>query len=56
MIDEQVKRIVVFADSLEFHLHDGRILRTPWKSTARSDAWVLRRQKMTRMQESEEKQ
>jgi hypothetical protein len=55
-IDGQVKRIVVFADSLEFHLHDGRILTTPWKSTARSDAWVLRRQKMARMQESEEKQ
>jgi DNA invertase Pin-like site-specific DNA recombinase len=55
-INGQVKQIVVFADSLEFHLHDGRILKTPWKSTARRDAWVLRRQKMARMQESEEKQ
>jgi DNA invertase Pin-like site-specific DNA recombinase len=55
-IDGQVKRIVVFADTLEFHLHDGRILTTPWKSTARRDAWVLRRQKMAGMQESEEKQ
>ena len=55
-IDGQVKRIVVFADALEFHLHDARILTTPWKSTARRDAWVLRRQKMARMQVSEEKQ
>jgi hypothetical protein len=51
-----VNQIVVFADSLEFHLHDGRILKTPWKSTARCEAWVLRRQKMAKMQESEEKQ
>lgn len=56
LIDGQVKQIVVFADSLEFQLHDGRILTTPWKSTARRDAWVLRRQKMAKMQESEEKQ
>ncbi len=55
LIDGQVKRIVVFADTLEFHLHDGRILTTPWKSTARRDAWVLRRQKMAGRQEREEK-
>ncbi len=55
-IDGQVKRIVVFADTLELHLHDGRMVRAPWKSTARSDAWVLRRQKMAGRQEREEKQ
>lgn len=45
-IDEQVRQIVAFTDTLEFHLHDGRILKAPWNSTARRDAWALRREKM----------
>jgi DNA invertase Pin-like site-specific DNA recombinase len=45
-IDELVDHIVVHAQSLEFHLKGGGILHSPWKSTARSDAWVLRREKM----------
>jgi len=45
-IDELVDHIVVHAQSLEFHLKGGGILYSPWKSTARSDAWVLRREKM----------
>lgn len=49
-IDRHVRQIVVFADTLEFNLKDGGNLRAPWKSTARSDAWVLRREKMAREQ------
>jgi hypothetical protein len=45
-IDGLVDHIVVHAQSLEFHLKGGGILYWPWKSTARSDAWVLRREKM----------
>jgi len=54
-IDGQVKQIVAFADTLEFHLHDGRIVKAPWKSTARSDAWVLRRERMAGIQANEVK-
>jgi len=45
-IDSHVRQIGVFADTLEFRLKDGGTLKTPWKSTARSDAWALRREKM----------
>jgi hypothetical protein len=55
-IDKYVRQIVVFPDTLEFHLKDGGNLKTPWKSTARSDAWALRREKMARMQANEVKQ
>lgn len=47
-IEKQVRQIVVFADILEFHLKDGNNLKAPWKSTARSDAWTLRREKIAR--------
>lgn len=55
-VDGLVDHIVVHAQSLEFHLKGGGVLSSPWKSTARSDAWVLRREKLARMQESEEKE
>jgi hypothetical protein len=55
-IDELVDLIVVHTQSLEFHLKRGGVLYSPWKSTARSDAWVLRREKMARMQANEVKQ
>lgn len=45
-IDSHVRQIGVFADTLEFRLKDGGTLKAPWKSTARSDAWALRREKM----------
>jgi len=55
-VEALVDRIVVHAQSLEFHLKGGGVLYSPWKSTARSDAWVLRREKLARMQANEVKQ
>lgn len=42
-IDGQVKHIVAFADTLEFHLKTNEVLITPWKNTAKRDAWAHRR-------------
>jgi hypothetical protein len=50
MKKETHSQIVVFPDTLEFHLKDGDNLKTPWKSTARSDAWALRSEVMARRQ------
>jgi hypothetical protein len=38
-----VKQIVVYIDTLEFHLNTGEIVTTPWKNTAKRDAWAYRR-------------
>jgi hypothetical protein len=46
-IEALVDHIVVHDQSLEFHLKGGGVLPSPWKGTARSDAWVLRREKMS---------
>lgn len=43
-VEEQVHQIVVFADTLEFHLLTGSIVTTPWKNTAKRDLWAYRRQ------------
>jgi len=45
-VEGLVDHIVVHAQSLEFHLKEGDVLYSPWKSTARKDAWALRREKM----------
>ena len=42
-IYDYVVQIVVLIDSLEFHLKTGEVLTTPWKNTARRDAWAYRR-------------
>ena len=42
-IDDHVKQIVVFTDTLGFHLKTGEVLTTPWKNTAKRDAWAYRR-------------
>ncbi|HCS35963.1 MAG TPA: recombinase family protein [Sphaerochaeta sp.] len=41
-IDHHVDRIVVFTDTLEFHLKSSDVLTTPWKNTAKRDAWAYR--------------
>jgi site-specific DNA recombinase len=43
LIDDQVKQIKVFIDTLEFHLKTGNVVTTPWKNTAKRDAWAYRR-------------
>ena len=43
LIDDHVKQIVVFVDTLEFHLETGETLTTPWKNTAKRDLWAYRR-------------
>lgn len=47
-VETLVDHIVVFGDHLEFHLKEGRVISSPWKSTARKDAWVLRKEKLAR--------
>jgi len=42
-IDGQVKHIVAFADTLEFHLKTNEVLTIPWKNSAKRDAWAHRR-------------
>lgn len=42
-IDDHVDHIVAFADTLEFHLKTSEVLTTPWKNTAKRDAWAYRR-------------
>ncbi|PKL11730.1 MAG: recombinase family protein [Spirochaetae bacterium HGW-Spirochaetae-4] len=42
-IDNHVDHIVAFADTLEFHLKTSEVLTTPWKNTAKRDAWAYRR-------------
>jgi hypothetical protein len=42
-IEDHVKQIVVYIDTLEFHLNTGEIVTTPWKNTAKRDAWAYRR-------------
>ncbi len=42
-IDERVQHIVAFCDTLEFHLKSSEVLTTPWKNTAKRDAWAHRR-------------
>ncbi|MEA5031423.1 MAG: hypothetical protein VB025_04680 [Sphaerochaeta sp.] len=42
-IDGQVKHIVAFAYTLEFHRKTGEVLTIPWKNTAKRDAWAHRR-------------
>jgi len=42
-IDEYVDHIVVFVDTLEFHLKTDKVLTMPWKNTAKRDAWAHRR-------------
>jgi DNA invertase Pin-like site-specific DNA recombinase len=42
-IDEYADHIVVFADTLDFHLKNGEVLKSPWKNTAKRDAWANRR-------------
>ena len=42
-VDGQMKHIVAFADTLEFHLKTNEVLITPWKNTAKRDAWAHRR-------------
>jgi DNA invertase Pin-like site-specific DNA recombinase len=42
-IDSHVDHIAAFADTLEFHLKTGEVLSTPWKNTAKRDAWAYRR-------------
>jgi DNA invertase Pin-like site-specific DNA recombinase len=42
-INERVQHIVAFADRLEFHLKSSEVLSTPWKNTAKRDAWAYRR-------------
>lgn len=55
-IETLVDHIVVHAESLEFHLMGGDVMYSPWRSTARTDAWVLRREKMAGLQANEVKQ
>lgn len=43
-IEDQVKHIVVWSDVLEFHLISGEVLKSPWKNTAKRDAWAHRRE------------
>ncbi|WP_320123023.1 recombinase family protein [uncultured Sphaerochaeta sp.] len=47
-VETLVDHIVVFGDHLEFHLKEGRVISSSWKSTARKDAWVLRKEKLAR--------
>jgi DNA invertase Pin-like site-specific DNA recombinase len=42
-IESHVDRLVAFVDTLEFHLKTGEVLSTPWKNTAKRDAWAYRR-------------
>jgi len=39
LIEEQVEHIVIFTDTLEFHLNTGEIITTPRKNTARLDSY-----------------
>ncbi len=43
-IEDLVELIVVSADTLEFHLKSGEVLKSPWKNTAKRDAWAHRRE------------
>jgi len=43
LIDDLVKQIVVFVDTLEFHLKNDKVVTTPWKNTAKRDVWAYRR-------------
>ena len=43
LIDGRVQHIIAFADTLEFHLKSNEVLTTPWKNTAKRDAWAHRR-------------
>jgi len=42
-IYDYVVQIVVFIDSLEFHLKTREVLTAPWKNTAKRDLWAYRR-------------
>jgi hypothetical protein len=42
-IDNHVDHIVAFIDTLEFHIKTNEVLSTPWKNTAKRDAWAYRR-------------
>ncbi len=42
-IDDYVDHIVVFNDTLEFHLHNGEVHTSAWKNTAKRDAQAFRR-------------
>jgi len=42
-IDSHVDRIVAFVDTLEFHIKTNEVLTSPWKNTAKRDAWAYRR-------------
>jgi DNA invertase Pin-like site-specific DNA recombinase len=42
-VEEHVERIVAFTDTLQFHLKTSEVLTTPWKNTAKRDAWAYRR-------------
>jgi len=42
-INDHIDHIVAFADRLEFHLKSSEVLSTPWKNTAKRDAWAYRR-------------
>jgi DNA invertase Pin-like site-specific DNA recombinase len=42
-IDDLVDHIVAFCDTLEFHLKTNEVLTTPWKNTAKRDAWAYRK-------------
>ena len=42
-IEEHVDHITVFIATLEFHLKTNEVLTTPWKNTAKGDAWAYRR-------------
>ncbi|HCS35941.1 MAG TPA: hypothetical protein DIW48_04470, partial [Sphaerochaeta sp.] len=50
-VEEHVERIVAFTDTLQFHLKTSEVLATPWKNTAKRDAWAYRRA-LVRQQET----
>jgi site-specific DNA recombinase len=42
-IEDHVKQIVVFYDTLEFHVKTGPVISVPWKNTAKRDLWAYHR-------------
>ena len=42
-IDDLVDHIVAFCNTLELHLKSSEVLTSPWKNTAKRDAWAYRK-------------
>jgi len=42
-INELVQHIVAFCNTLELHLKSSEVLTSPWKNTAKHDAWAYRK-------------